>query len=348
MNFKILPILLLICFALFAVSCVEKIVLDPMEEMPVVVNCVLIGEADMNAAGLSAGPQYVDLFRARRPSETGYEKISDASVRVVSGEERYDFVWNGERWECDFVPSSGREYQLMVKTADGKSISASTRFPEDIFLTGVLPPERDNIAGYVNMVRLYAAYYLSRKTSVGSFVPYEKEVFAWITSDNDADGQMVITTDHRGADGFNVVRGTWADFPFVDKWKEFEPSVDWWQEYASYCASEPLHKGFVRIYQPEGFQGSFPGELANYDYERGMQTLFTLCADFPSLAGNKYRVRFLSKEYDAYLRTIAKNQVHSDEFTSFYSLDEAPSNIQGGLGIFGAQRIVTCRIGFMM
>ena len=97
MNFRILPILLLICFALFAVSCSEKIILDPMEEMPVVVSCVLTGEADMNAAGLSAGPQYVDLFRARRPSETGYEKISDASVRVVSGEERYDFVWNGER-----------------------------------------------------------------------------------------------------------------------------------------------------------------------------------------------------------------------------------------------------------
>ena len=53
----ILPLLL-------AVSCVEKIVLDPMEEMPVVVNCVLTGEADMNAAGLSAGSQYVDLFRA--------------------------------------------------------------------------------------------------------------------------------------------------------------------------------------------------------------------------------------------------------------------------------------------
>ncbi len=340
--------LLTICLSIFLVSCVEKIILDPMEEMPVVVSCVLTGEGDSNVSGLSAGPQYVDLFRARRPSETGYEKISDASVRVVSGEERYDFVWNGERWECDFVPSSGREYQLMVKTADGKSISASTRFPDDVFLTGVFPSKANNAAGIGDQARLYAAYYLSRQTSIGSFVPYEKEVFAWITPEGDSDGRIGITTDHMGADGFNVSSTSWIDLAFVEKWKEFERSEEWWQKYAQYCSSEPIHIGFVRIHQQDSYESSFPDDLADYDYDRGKSTLFTLCADFPSLAGNKYRVRFLSKEYDAYLRTIAKKQIHSDEFASFYSLEDVPSNIQGGLGVFGSQRIVRCRTGFLI
>ena len=271
--------LLTICLSIFLVSCVEKIILDPMEEMPVVVSCVLTGEGDSNVSGLSAGTQYVDLYRARHPSETGYQPITDASVRVVSGEERYDFVWNGERWECDFVPSSGREYQLMVKTADGKSISASTRFPDDVFLTGVFPSKANNAAGIGDQARLYAAYYLSRQTSIGSFVPYEKEVFAWITPEGDSDGRIGITTDHMGADGFNVSSTSWIDLTFVEKWKEFERSEEWWQKYAQYCSSEPIHIGFVRIHQQDSYESSFPDDLADYDYDRGKSTLFTLCAD---------------------------------------------------------------------
>ena len=338
---------LLLAAAFVAFSCVEEIVLDPMEEMPVVVSCILTRD---ETTGLSVKTQYVDLFWARRPSETDYKKISEATVRVVSGDEVHEFVWNGERWECDFNPVAGAEYQLMVSTPDGKTLSASARFPDDIFLSGVhsdiafyAPPDLDG-----ERTNIYVAYYLSRNPFVaGGNTPYEKEAFAWITAAGDLEGQVGITTDHEGVDGFNVSSGVWHDLAITDKWKEFlvdspdvadvEKARKWWQEYSRYCFSHPVHNGFVRIHQQEGFRGSFPADLTDATHKAA---LFTLCADFPSLYRNYYKVRFLSQEYDAYLRAIAKNGIHDDELTSFYSLDEVPSNIQGGLGVFGAQRII--------
>ena len=89
---------------LLAVSCVEKIVLDPMEEMPVVVNCVLMTERTT---------QELDLYYAKRPSETAYVPITDAKVvvRDASGNS-YPFHWNGERWTSDFVPVYKTRYFL--------------------------------------------------------------------------------------------------------------------------------------------------------------------------------------------------------------------------------------------
>ena len=95
-----------------AVSCVEAINLDPMEEMPVVVTCVLTTETT---------EQSLELFYAKRPSETGYVSIPDAKVVVrddgSAGGAVHEFKWNGEKYVCTFTPAYNTRYLLEVTTA---------------------------------------------------------------------------------------------------------------------------------------------------------------------------------------------------------------------------------------
>ena len=67
--------------------------------------------------------------------------------------------------------------------------------------------------------------------------------------------------------------------------------------------------------------------------------LFVLNADFYPEMDIKYFVfRFVSDEYDRYLRDLAaKFDLHGDEFASHYSMEPIYSNVVGGKGIFGGQ-----------
>ena len=59
----------------------------------------------------------------------------------------------------------------------------------------------------------------------------------------------------------------------------------------------------------------------------------------------RYDVRFVSEEYDKYLKTMVDTRrVHGDELTSIYSPDPVYTNIEGGLGCFGGQWITTVKI----
>ena len=80
---KVMRFWLLASFVLalscFAPSCAETIVMDPEEEMPIVVNCVLTNDG-MDHSGIIT--QYLDLYYAKRPSEAVQTPISDAKVTV--------------------------------------------------------------------------------------------------------------------------------------------------------------------------------------------------------------------------------------------------------------------------
>ena len=144
---RLLPLL----FGLtLAASCVEPIVMDPMEEMPVVVQCVLTkdraGDGMFYGQGymLADEPedntvQYLDLYYARRPGETGIQRISDAIVQIKEGEERnakkYLFTWNGSRWEASFGPKYGTTYILEIMIPGRTDhIFARTTFPANCLL----------------------------------------------------------------------------------------------------------------------------------------------------------------------------------------------------------------------
>ena len=365
MSIKVFHTSSLVIVAFLAVSCVEPITLDPMQEMPVVVTCVLTTET---------AEQSLNLFYAKRPSETGYVSIPDAKVVVreaaSAGGAVHEFKWNGEKYVCPFTPRYDTRYLLEVETADGISLTAETTMPKHFSL---LPqeakymyvlqdysnplsgawPVRDGHVRYIQ----YLAYYFALETDAG-FEPYAGELCAWISAGDR------LSTDHKDADSFNLLPNNWNDLkshPFFNRRGRMAP------EYYQFFSDFPAYLKFIRIHQQQGFSGpasikyigkpeyenflfylksdvvdatvltaeksaiSWSISEERYEYLKSRHNL-----DYP--AQNEYSVRFVSQEYDAFLKDLAeKTVVHADELSVIYSMEPTHSNIKGGLGIFGAE-----------
>ena len=232
----------LVIVAAVVSACVEPIVMDPLEEMPVVVNCVLTRESSPISGyypvdkidhilhpeietGFVPPTQKLYLFYAKKPSESKYETISDAEVSVKCDTSTYFFSWNGSFWESKFLPDFDKTYFLHVKLTDGKELTASTVFPpcnlfvakapERVLHKYVSNPSRANNWPYTMGVRsaFVYGYYYNYFQSYGSdpTIP-DKGFYFWVKAKEG--GQYVdrLTTNLPGADEFNIVHGRFTDF----------------------------------------------------------------------------------------------------------------------------------------
>ena len=375
MSFKIFHTAGLVIVAFLAVSCVEPITLDPMQEMPVVVTCVLTTET---------AEQSLNLFYAKRPSETEYVSIPGAKVVVreeaSSGGSVHEFKWNGEKYVCPFTPRYDTRYLLEVETAGGTSLTAETTMPKhfsllpqegkDVFvlkdysnpLSGAWPPREGKV-----FYRQYLVYYFALETDAG-FEPYAGELCAWISAGDR------LSTDHKDADSFNLLPNNWNDLkshPFFNRRGRMAP------EYYQFFSDFPAYLKFIRIHQQQGFSG--PASIIGISEPEHENFLFYLNSDITDItiitseidnvdglpedileimirlvefvhpAQNEYSVRFVSQEYDAFLKDLAeKTVVHADELSVIYSMEPTHSNIKGGLGIFGAEFYCKCWVFYQM
>ena len=107
------------------------------------------------------------------------------------------------------------------------------------------------------------------------------------------------------------------------------------------CPDLPLHKGFVRIDQPEGFSNGLSDDDLKTSYQYSRNSFFILGDYSNYLSGIEpflIEVRFLSEEYDAFLRELHIRNLSKDDFIlSTYDSNNIYSNIYGGVGIFGAE-----------
>ena len=365
MSIKVFHTASLVIVAFLAVSCVEPITLDPMEEMPIVVTCVLTTET---------AEQSLNLFYAKRPSETGYVSIPDAKVVVREaasvGGAVHEFKWNGEKYVCPFTPCYDTRYFLEVETAGGTSLTAETTMPKHFSL---LPQEKSStivLKDYTDPLSeeglgstnshvdylTYLAYYFALETDAG-FEPYAGELCAWISAGDR------LSTDHKDADSFNLLPNNWNDLkshPFFNRQGRMAP------EYYQFFSDFPAYLKFIRIHQRQGFSGPasikyivepehdnylfylnsditdgtiITPELDNVDgLPEDILEIVIKRVEFVHPAQNEYSVRFVSQEYDAFLKDLVeKTVVHADELSVIYSMEPTHSNIKGGLGIFGAE-----------
>ena len=107
------------------------------------------------------------------------------------------------------------------------------------------------------------------------------------------------------------------------------------------CPDLPLHKGFVRIDQPEGFTNGLTDEDFKTSY-LSTSGSFLILGDYSDyLTGVEpflIEVHFLSDEYDAFLRDLHIRNLSRDNFIlSTYDTNNIYSNINGGVGVFGAE-----------
>ena len=109
---------------LLATSCVETIVLDPHEELPAVVYCVLTNKSDV---------QMLELSAAESPSGVKPEmKAKEVVVTDGSGEK---FVFQndgGTQWTVRFRPGYGMKYTLRILLESGEALTAETTFPDSV------------------------------------------------------------------------------------------------------------------------------------------------------------------------------------------------------------------------
>ena len=357
----------LLALALLA-SCVETIVMDPLEEMPPVVCCVLTRDGKFADYG-DAPVQSLKLYYARRASETGYVSIPDASVSITADRQTYPFTWDGEKYTCAFWPHFRAEYKLKITLANGKLITASTRYPNHCEIV-------DNHPVYSGRTSLSAAGYCWvywEKPNPEQPYP-ENEIYLWITPSKEGISNFV--TNHPGADGFNIVaEGLSQNLPvwptMKEDYKELlknsleECKPEYWDKFEKLFVGLPIHKGFLRIVHPLDFDNGIDDILThsvpyNYsgaeddmpgsEYKYNTRQCFILETDAlekndaqPGWVGSKtfytlpIQTHVVSKEYDHYLRAAVNRSLHADELTSLYDydLDADYSNIEGGIGIFG-------------
>ena len=130
-------IFLLTCIG--AVSCVETIVMDPQEEMPAVVYCVLTNRSDV---------QTLDLSAAESPAGGKPEMSAKEVVLTASPGGRIAFEHaEGARWEAHFTPHWGTAYSLRIVLENGEELTAETVFPDslvvnDYYADRILPDHK--------------------------------------------------------------------------------------------------------------------------------------------------------------------------------------------------------------
>lgn len=326
------------------VSCVEAIDLDPREGRTLVVNCIL-KESDV---------QTLELFWTSDLSGKAAGSVKEASVRLLCNyEPAADFI-RGEDglWRADCRPECGKQYSLEVDV-DGQRLSATTLFPIDVEVdTYGRRRWSDNSRRRISY--LMYSYELRLYDEEFPEPPYKGRECLWPTHlwvfPKDMgwgeDYQKYIATTHFRADDFNLTSLTVNDLPcfskdsvnVMEKWLKEE--LAW---YPAKLGDLPLHQGFVRIDIPKKYDsGQSQEELTNTPVYS--PRAFALARAFPTYwpgydgpyKTSVYDIYILSDEADNYFKDVYRRHLNKDNFLFEYDSKNIYSNIEGGLGVFGA------------
>ena len=150
-----------------------------------------------------------------------------------------------------------------------------------------------------------------------------------------------IATSHPGADRFNISPQSLHDLGFWNR-----PIKKGRTDYSGWCLllcpETPVFDGFVRIDHPADFRNGLSDKdlKVNYHYsDRCFYIEGDYSDKFASSNSGSFlnEVHFLSDEYDTYLRALYVRTLSNNDFIlSSYDYSNIPSNINGGVGIFGA------------
>lgn len=330
-----------VALAVISVSCVEPMDLDPHEGRSLVVNCILT-ESDV---------QTLELYYTYDLSGKESEPIADATVRLTCDYEPVAEFTRGDDglWRTNHRPEYNKHYRLDVTVGD-QHFSAYTIFPEDIHVDtyGRLrwkdESRRIDYLLYSYELRVYDVFmppYKGRECLTPNHLWIFPRDLGW-----GDDYQRYIATSHLCADDFNVVPLSVRDLPCfssdsiaaMPRWLKRE--IAWYPEM---LGDLQMHDRFVRIDIPRNYHnGKTQKELTNTPIYTDMS--FALVRPFTPhpldyetpYDGNLYDVYILSNEADKYFKDVYRRHLNKDNFVFEYDTENIYTNIQGGLGVFGA------------
>ncbi|MBQ8071914.1 MAG: DUF4249 family protein [Bacteroidales bacterium] len=328
----------LILLPILFLSCTREVSLDAEEKPEVVVECVLTNQR----------PQVLYLSLTEGPDESEIPTIGSAEILLkdlTRGVECGVFSLSEPgKWELDYRPVAEHRYRLEVILPGHELIWAEQTMPQNISVqvsgawspsaSSAFPPPPIPKYGY-DQGTLYNITFLPDYTWIYG-LDYNEETEAYTIAEE-------ICTDFIGVDNFNLTGKRYEPPTYQDGttsfiYKEFMKSCEGWALYP-HLIGQSIHWRYLHLQKSkltaeeleEKFQisGNFSG-----DYMAGT-------GGTPKLGQGRLMFTSVSEDYDKYLQESVyfHKQQTSDNLSSIYVRENIFSNIQGGLGIFGAQMV---------
>ena len=295
--------------------------MDPGEDLPVMVNCLLNPDKPIQTLYLS----YV-----KGKSKKEYLPIPDAKVYI-------SFVYNstipgiiefhhvgGEEWETREDPFAkvhpSGEYCLTVEIPGREVIKATTTIPHK-YSPHLFPSFSlgDTFDYLMPGVALEHGNKQIKTSPCWVFASKGKH----FKDDPSLEHYSFLATDHPYADDFNINGLRLSDLEIQEeKTGKYELAWRAFNNMQRLMPDLPLHEDFIRIDHLD----------TNYFHLLAGPLAFTGIPFY-----DHYDFLFVSEEYDKYLRDVyTSNSKLESDFTMIYSTNNHYSNISGGIGIFGS------------
>ena len=332
-------------------GCVRDTTLDPGVERKVVVEFVLTEDSVQN----------LYLFLTKEPGELAAPAIQEAEIKLINVSNRFEpehwFVKAADNlWTLDYSGIPGDRYRLEVKVDGYDPVWAEQTMPKKVELVRAAPGH-----GIPPKYVSYGAFYTI--DSIPDFLiirgtKRDKETGKYYQVEElctDYPGVEEINASGRFYDGNQKWRtGTgWGEDPFVYYDSPVAGMDGVWTYMFPNLIGKAMHQGFLLINRVDE---NHAGLDNLYDFENGKG--FCVSGSFYINHGyydsnhnlidyDEYLlISSLSSDYGRFVKdTYQLKKVHEGgDLSSIYLRDNIHSNIQGGLGIFGA--MVSDRINF--
>ncbi len=306
-----------------AIGCVRDVVLDAGEKPQVVVECVLT----------ASSPQELRLSFTKGASLAAAPELTEATARLTDLTDDYPAGEFRRRedgaWVLDYAAVPRHSYRLEVEVPGYDLVWAEQTMPEGckIYCSSYAPYQFDDSQPkYKNMVGTEYHYEtLSYNTWIYG-MNYDERTGAFQVADE-------ICTDNEFVDNFNLTGGTYIpETSDTDYYGRELPS-----ELYPYLSGASLHRKYLRIKKNDSekvflISGYFDGPYYYYlkwpygprePYEDEGYLVFLSVSD----------------DYDRYLReaVVKVSEAGLSDITMIFSRENIFTNINGGVGIFGAQ-----------
>ena len=350
---------LVLILAIVLSGCVRDTTLDPGVERKVVVEFVLTEDSVQN----------LYLFLTKEPGELAAPAIQDAEIKFINvsnrSESEHLFAKVADnQWSLDYSGIPGDEYRLEVKVDGYDLVWAEQKMPEKMKLVRAATEAVINPQPLLPYMK-YGAYYnidfipdylmirgTKRDKETGEFIPVEELC-------TDYPGVEEINVTGRFYDGnpkwrtgigwhWSEIGWEGADYVYHDSPVDGDDGV-WTYMFPNLIGSY-LHEGFLLIRRVDD---NHAGLEKLYDFPIGesfhgkafcISGSFYMNQAYPSsdytqVLFHEYLIASsLSPDYGLFLKDAwqFKKTHEGGDLSSIYLRDNIYSNIQGGLGIFGA------------
>lgn len=331
------------------VGCVKDTTLDAGLGRKVVVEFVLTDES----------VQDLYLSISKDPGEVDAPAVREAEIKLIdvtrSKELNRDIVFNefvkvsDNQWTLDYAGIPGHQYRLEVSVDGYDPVYAEQKMPEKFELFTAAPGHDGVLPKYAG----YGAFYttdgvpdfliirgIKRNKETGEYGPVEELC-------TDYPGVEEINATGRFYDGNPKWRTgvAWGGDPFVYHDGPVEGMDGVWTYMFPNLIGKELHDGFLLINRVEE---NHAGLDKLYDFGNGKGFCISgsfyinkgyFDSDYNLIDYDEYLLlSSLSPDYGRFVKDAYQlKKVHDgDDLSSIYLRDNILTNIQGGLGIFGA------------